>query len=287
MRETITQFIKGCALCQMTKTNTNLTKPPLYPIMAEHHLPFETVAMDFIVKLPTSEGYDAILTVTDHDCTKASIFIPCTESTDAPTLAKLYVTHIFPHYGIPKKIISDRGPQLISKFTKELCILLQIKQNISTAYHPQTDGQSERTNQSLKQYLRLYCGTKQNTWTTWLPLAQYVRNSWPHSTTKKTPFDLLMGYTPWAHQPNRMTNSPDIDARIAGVEQAREEARQAMTAAQDHLIKGTKYKPFALGDKVWLEGANISIPYATKKFSPKCYRPFEVIAVISPVAYQL
>src|SRR5487761_186576 len=107
----VTQYIKGCAQCQMTKTNTTPVKPPLHPITLEFTLPFETVAMDFIVKLPLSSGYDSILTVTDHDCTKASIFIPCNESIDASGLARLYVTHIFPHYGIPRKIISDRGPQ--------------------------------------------------------------------------------------------------------------------------------------------------------------------------------
>ena len=224
MRDTVTQYIKGCAQCQMTKSNTTPTKPPLHPIVPEFTLPFETIAMDFIVKLPPSSGYDSILTITNHDCTKALIFIPCNESTDAPGLARLYATHVFPHYGIPRKIISDRGPQLISKFTKELCTLLEVKRNISTAYHPQTDGQSERTNQSLEQYLRLYCGTRQNTWAEWLPLAQYVRNSWPHTTTKKTPFDLLIGCTPRAHQPDRETKQQDLVARVAGIKRAREEA---------------------------------------------------------------
>ena len=224
MRDTVTQYIKGCAQCQMTKSNTTPTKPPLYPITPENTLPFETIAMDFIVKLPPSSGYDSILTVTDHNCTKASIFIPCNESINAPGLARLYATHVFPHYGIPRKIISDRGPQLISKFTKELCTLLEVGRNISTAYHPQTDGQSERTNQSLEQYLRLYCGTRQNTWAKWLPLAQYVRNSWPHTTTKKTPFDLLIGCTPRAHQPDREIKQQDLAARVAGIKRAREEA---------------------------------------------------------------
>ena len=243
--------------------------------------------MDFIVKLLLLSGYDLILTITDHDCTKASIFIPCKESTDAPGLARLYATHVFPHYRISRKIISDRGPQLILKFTKELCTLLEVKRNISTAYHPQTDGQSERTNQSLEQYLRLYCGTKQDTWAEWLPLAQYVRNSWPHTTTKKTPFNLLIGCTPRAHQPDREVKQQDLATQVAGIKKVREEARQAMTITQDRLMKETKFKPFTIGEKVWLEGTNISIPYASKKLSPKRYGPFEITVVISPVVYQL
>jgi len=102
-----------------------------------------------------------------------------------------------------------------------MCSLLGIKQNISTAYHPQTDGQSERTNQSLEQYLRLYCGTHQKDWAAWLPLAQYTRNSWPNASTKKTPYELILGYTPLAHQPIRNTTVPDIDTRMQLIKDAR------------------------------------------------------------------
>ena len=105
--------------------------------------------------------------------------------------------------------------------------------------------------------------------------------------TKKTPFNLLIGYMPQAHQPTRGTMQPDIATYIETIKQAREEARQAMIHAQNRLIKETKFKPFALGNKVWLEGTNILIPYATKKFSPKRYGPFEIIVVILPVVYQL
>ena len=127
--------------------------------------------MDFITKLPPSGGFDTILTITNMDCSKASIFIPCNETIDSEGVAMLYLTNVLPHYGLPKKIISDRDPRFTSRFGQALCQMLDIRQNISTAYHPQTDGASERTNQSLEQYLRLYCSTKQNSWHTWLPLA--------------------------------------------------------------------------------------------------------------------
>ena len=94
----------------------------------------------------------------------------------------------------------------------ELCHSLDIKQNISTAYHPQTDGASERTNQALEQYLQVFCGTQQNNWHTWLPLTQYTKNSWPSTTTKRTPFDLLIGYTPHIHQPQRKSDIPTIES---------------------------------------------------------------------------
>ena len=202
MKTFVTEYIKGCAICQMTKVNTNPNNPPLFPITpVEKALPFETIAMDFITKLPPSGGHDTILTITDTDCTKASIFIPCKETIDSEGVAQLLLNYLVPHYGLPKKIISDRDPRLVSKFATELCKLLDITQNISTAYHPQTDGASERTNQSLEQYLRIFCGTQQTNWHTWLPLSQYTKNSWPSATTKKPPFDPLIGYTPNIHQP--------------------------------------------------------------------------------------
>jgi len=144
MKNYATEYIKGCATCQMSKINTNPSKPALFPITPEPNtLPFQTISLDFIVKLPELEGFDTILTITDHDCSKAAMFMPCNETVDAAGVAKLYATYVFPHYGLPKKVISDRDPCFTSNFSREMCNLLGIKQNISTAYHPQTDGQSE------------------------------------------------------------------------------------------------------------------------------------------------
>jgi hypothetical protein len=117
---------------------------PLSPITPVHGaLPFQTIALDFIVKLPISNGYDSILTITDHNCSKAAIFIPCNESIDAEGVAGLYLRYVFPRYGLPLKVISDRDPRFTSKFMKELFRLIGAKANTSTAYHPRTDGQSE------------------------------------------------------------------------------------------------------------------------------------------------
>ena len=238
MKHNVTEYIKGCAACQMTKVNTRPTHPPLYPITpAENARPFETIAMDFITKLPVSGGYNMILTITNMDCSKASFFIPCNETIDSEGVATLYMQHILPHYGIPRKIISDRDPCFTSHFRQELCKNLDIQQNISTTYHPQTDGASERTNQSLEQYLRLYCSTKQNTWHTWLPIVQYTKNSWPSATMKKTPFDLLIGYTPSVHQPTRNSNIPTVNQRLDSIKEARQAAQEAQRKVQESWVK--------------------------------------------------
>lgn len=148
IRTNVFDFIKGCATCQSTKPRTTQPKPPIYPITTKADtLPFKTVAMDFITKLPTSADNNTILTITDQGASKVTIFLPCKETIDAPGVARLYVQNVFPHYGLPKKIISDCDPRFTANFTKELCHMLDIEQNISTAYHPQTDRQSEQSNQ--------------------------------------------------------------------------------------------------------------------------------------------
>ena len=196
MKQDVEQYVKGCAACQANKINTHPLKPTIFPITPVNGLLFQTIAMDFIMKLPKSGKYDTILTITDHDCSKAAIFIPCQETITAEGVAALYVCHVYPRYGILAKVITDRDTRFTSKFAKGLCEALRIKQNISMVYHPQTDGQSERTNQFLEMYLRFYCEEKQDDWHQWLPFAEFAHNQMPNATTRKTPFDLIMGYTP-------------------------------------------------------------------------------------------
>ena len=111
MKLDIADYVKGCAECQCHKVNNRPMKAPLNPIYPKAEaMPFETVAIDFITKLPLSQGYDSILTVTDHDCTKAAIFIPCNEEINAEQTAALYLRQVVTNFGLPSKIISDRDP---------------------------------------------------------------------------------------------------------------------------------------------------------------------------------
>ena len=118
MKNDIMGYVKGCADCQRHKVNLRPTKAPLRPIYPKlEAMLFDMVAIDFITKLPELQGYDSILTVTDHDCTKVAIFIPCNEEINAEGMAALYIKHVFIHFGLPSKIISDRDPRFASKFT--------------------------------------------------------------------------------------------------------------------------------------------------------------------------
>jgi hypothetical protein len=219
MKQDVEQYIKGCAACQANKINTHPLKPTIFPITPAKGLPFQTVAMDFITNLPKSGKYNTILTIMDHDCSKATIFIPCQETITAEGVAVLYLKWVYPRFGILAKIISDQDTRFTSKFAKGLCDALQIKQNISTAYQPQTDGQSERMNQFLETYLRFYCAEKQDDWGQWLPFAEFTHNQWPNNMTKKTPYKLIMGYTPrleWNIHPSQV---PAVEERLGKLEE--------------------------------------------------------------------
>jgi len=119
-------------------------KFPLYRITTkEHTLPFQQIAMDLITGLPPCKEKDAILTIVDHGCSWVAIFLPCTTTITGPGIAELYMNNVYRWFGLPTKVISDRDPQFISHFGKVLCLKLGIQQNLSSAFHPQTDGISE------------------------------------------------------------------------------------------------------------------------------------------------
>ena len=157
MKEFTEDYVRRCAVCQENKPHTTHRKAPLQLITPDPHSePFQMVAMDLITDLPKSSGFNAVLTIIDHSCLKAAKFIPCATNITREGVAALYLQHLVPWFGIPRKIISDRDPCFVSHFTTELCQLLHIQQNVSTTFHPRTDGASEWANQWLEQYLRIW-----------------------------------------------------------------------------------------------------------------------------------
>jgi hypothetical protein len=289
MRQEICDYVGGCADCQRNKVNTQARKALLAPIFPKPEaMLFETVAMDFIVKLPLSNGFNSILTITDHDCTKAAIFIPCNKTITAEGVAKLYLQHIFKRFGLPQKVISDRDPQLAGKFARALCTALGITQNMSTAFHPRTDGQSKRTNQGLEQYLQFYIDAKQSNWAQLLSIAEFAHNSWRNESTGQSPFDLLMGYRPRAEWTAITSPIPQVTLRLDQIREARDKAQTAMIKAQQGWERQKRIAPaFQTGDQVWLDGCNIKMFHPTAKLAPKCHRPFPIIRVLSPITYEL
>ena len=129
--------------------------------------------MDFITKLTVSKSHDSILVVCDR-FSKMSHFVATTEKTTAEGLARLFRDNIWKLYGLPESMISDRGPQFAAGLMRKLNKMLGIETKLSMAYHPETDGQMERTNQELEQYLRMYVNYRQNNWSEWLATTKYI-----------------------------------------------------------------------------------------------------------------
>jgi len=152
--------------------------------------------MDFVTDLSLAKGFDSILTIVDQGLTKAIHLIPCSKTTDSVQLIQLLIHDVFSWFGLPDKIVSDRGPQFASQLFQQTCQALGIRSALSTAFHPQTDGKSERVNQEIGTYLRLLLANDPTGWVHKLPMFKWYHNTNQHSATKHQPADLLFGFSP-------------------------------------------------------------------------------------------
>ena len=291
MQDFITQYVRGCATCQTCKVNTHPIKPTLMPIPHSGDTrPWQTITIDHITDLPLSNGYDAIQVVVDHDVSKAAIFTPCNKTITATECMRLLWTEVFSLFGFPAKIISDRGPQFASTAFQELHNQLGIHTSLSTAYHPQTDGQTERVNQEIDAALRFYCTTDPEGWSGKLKEFQFAHNTRSHSVTKKSPSELLFGYQPTVAGKGRgEIKHPNTEERLKELQKGRENTIVAHALAAEAMRRRAPGKEitFKKGDKVLLEATNLKLPYPFRKFAPKREGPFEIEEVLGPITYKL
>ena len=264
-------------------------RPTLHPIsLPESPDPFKVISMDLITKLPDSKGNNTILTITDQGSTKAVILIPCNKTMGTEQLAHLYKKYVFPFIGIPSKLISDQDIWFTSQLFWEICKQLGIQQNMSSAYHPEMDRQSERTNQTMETVLRIFGNYWQDDWSDWLPVVQYQLNSHVLNTTHFTPFEVWMGYIPCSHQPDRPSRMPEVQKWKEQLLEVRKQAQESMTWVQQSWAKEKwPHKPYAKGEKVWLEGKNLRMSHPTTKLRPRRFGPFKVTKVLGPTTYRL
>uniref|UniRef100_A0A0W0G7M4 Putative reverse transcriptase-rnase h-integrase n=1 Tax=Moniliophthora roreri TaxID=221103 RepID=A0A0W0G7M4_MONRR len=161
---------------------------------------------------------------------------------------------------------------------------------MSTAFHPQTDGESERVNQELEVFLRLFCSRQQDKWAELLPFAEFAHNNRTHSTIKKSPFYLMMGYN-LRPLPTAFTKTMilSMETRLSELKKLREETYSLMELARRRMEGTTKqsFTPFTVGQKVWLEGKNLNFRYPSKKLAPKREGPFKIESVLGLVTYKL
>jgi hypothetical protein len=162
---------------------------------------------------------------------------------------------------------------------KELFHLIRAKANTSTTYHPRTDGQSERTNQFLGQFLRPWVNVQQDNWEPYLPIAEFAHNSWHSEMTRQSPFSILMGYEPQADISNTPTSLPILELRREVWKKAREDTHKFILQAQQRWVQSKKERwMFKAGDHVWLEGHNLHLDQPSAKLSPKCHGPPHITA---------
>ena len=150
---------------------------------------------------------------------------PATKTIDAEGVVREYLHHLVPWFGLPKRIISDHDPRFASRFSRTLGHNLGIQQNISTAFHPRTDGQTERMNTWVEQYLRKWTTGRQTNWAAFLPMAEYAHNSWKHEVTKASPHRLLLGFEPQVNVKFLSDVAPMAVDRLCTLEEARTEAQ--------------------------------------------------------------
>jgi len=292
MSRYIGKYTSSCDLCLRTKA---LRTPPvgeLHPLPIPDE-PWDTISVDFIVELPESEGKDSVMVVVDT-VTKRGHFVDTVTTVTAAGSAQLYLQNVWKHHGLPRRVVSDRGPQFVAEFMKELYRLLGIKLAATTAYHPQGDGQTERVNQELEQYIRLFVNERQDDWRGLLPLAEFQYNNHVHSATQNVPFLLDTGRIPrMGFEPNqRRSHVESVNEFTDRMKDTLEEAKAALVKSKDDMAKyydrnrtpAPDYKP---GDKVYLDASDIRTTRPSKKFSHRRLGPFPIVKKVGNSAYRL
>ncbi|KAI3773631.1 hypothetical protein L1987_48161 [Smallanthus sonchifolius] len=257
---------------------------------------WEQISMDFITKLPrTSSGHDSIWVIVDR-LTKSAHFLPIREDYKMEKLSRLYINEVMTRHGVPLSIFSDRDSRFTSRFWQSLQKALGTRLNLSTAYHPQTDGQSERTIQTLEDMLRSCVIDFGGSWDQHLPLIELSYNNSYHTSIKCAPFEALYG---------RKCRSPVCwteigDAQITGPELIQEttdkilQIQERLKASRDrqksYAVNRRKLLEFQVSDRVLLKVSPLKgvVRFGKKgKLAPRFVGPFEILERIGPVAYRL
>src|SRR5690606_8079316 len=281
-----TDYVKSCDICQRDKSSRHKKYGLLEPLQAPYR-PWTSISMDWIVELPESNGYTQIWVVVDR-LTKMAHFIPLPTNTDAKDLAHSFLRNIWKLHGPPDEIISDRDTRINSHFWQELMDLIGVKSAMSTAYHPETDGQTERVNQTLEQYLRHYCSWKQDNWEDLLALAEFAYNSAVSEATGMSPFYANYGQEPrlsWEPIGKQRHVNPASQLLERMWEATWLRLREMLAKNRDKMIRQTANKRMAqpaykVGDLVMVDSRNMKSKRPSKKLDHKKIGPFKIIKLV-------
>jgi hypothetical protein len=284
MRAFVNEYVRTCDIYARNKSSHYALYRPLQPLPIPPG-PWMSVSMDFIVELPPSDGLDTIYVRVDW-LTKMAHFIPMHTTITAEGMAQLYYQQVWKHHSMPADIVLDRGPQFVAKFTQQLLERLGIQGNRSTAFHRQSDGQTERVNQMLEQYLWIYCDYHQDDWAQLLPLAEFVYNNTQNASIRVSPFFANYRYHPSCTVTVATGSAnPAADHFADRLRAIQEELALQLKAAQ------TRYKaqfdrhtvrtpPFTVGDMVWLLQRNIKTKRPSRKLDVRRLGPFRILEAV-------
>jgi transposase InsO family protein len=295
----IRRFVRNCDKCGANRVWRERRQGLLKPLPIPDRK-WREIAIDFITKLPTSDGCEDIMVIGDR-LGKGVIFIPC-ERTDSETVAQLVIDRFIGYHGIPSAITSDRGPQFVSQFWEHFCKQLGIQRRLSTAFHPQTDGQIKRMNATLEAYLRSFYNYAQTDWKSLLPMAQLAINGRDAVSTGVSPFFLDHGYNVepleieeldhGATAANTAQSPKDrANAIIMKMKEATDMAQSELAAAQqrqeEYSNRSRSASPrYAVKSKVWLDLQNVRTDRPSRKLDAQ-YAKFTVLEAIGSHAYRL
>ena len=295
MRKDIQQYVATCEVCQINKYQTLSPAGLLQPLPIPTQV-WADISMDFIEGLPKAQGKNVILVVVDR-LTKYAHFIPLSHPFTAKDVAESFIKEVVKLHGFPSTIVSDRDKIFLSNFWSELFKMAGTKLKFSSAYHPQTDGQTEVVNRCLETYLRCLTGTKPKQWTTWLGWAEFWFNTNYNSSLKLTPFKALYG-----RDPPHLLRGTIIPSAVEEVNQLTQERDQILHDLKDNLTKAqVQMKAYAdrsrravtlfVGDWVYLKHQPYRLKSLAKKrnekLSPRFYGPYQIKKQIGLVAFEL
>ena len=281
MGKDIDKFCLSCGACQMSKTS-NRHRPGLLHNMPIPTKPWESIGMDFVGPFPESDGFDYLWVIICR-LTNQCHLTPISVRTTATDLAWYYLRDIVRLHGMAKSIVSDRDAKFTSRFWRELHRAMGTKLLMSTSFHPQTDGHSERVIRSIGQILRSTVTPDQKDWKHRIPLTEFALNSSVNSSSGFAPFELNYGYMP------RLTEFPISDIKYRGVKEFAQRARANLAIAHDAIIEArvmatfqanklrSEEHPYQVGDLVYLSTANLNLPKRrARKLAPKYIGPFTI-----------
>jgi hypothetical protein len=290
------EYVSTCDACQRHKAVNQKPMGLLQPLKIPEAR-WATVTMDLITKLPkTKRQHDAVVVFVDK-LTKMVHYAPTKVTVTAPQLAKVFFDTVFRHHGLPTTIVSDRDSKFTGQFWQELFKLCGTKLAMSTAYHPQTDGQTERANRTLEEMLRAYISSQHDDWDEHLPAVEFAYNNSVNPSTGHTPFYLNYGAHPRVPStlvnPRPSTSNPTATQFARRIQDVLDQARQLMSKAQEtqahHANRRRRDWEFKVGDEVLLSTADIKLKKKGQsgKLLPKFIGPFKITRVAGRNAYQL